>query len=83
MFRPLPNEEMDMERTQQEFLREAAKTLGLSQKALAKRMDAPWATFENWLSPDGSRDARPMPAIAWQLVREILKHEELKKSLKK
>jgi hypothetical protein len=72
-----------MEKTQQDVLREASKTLGLTQKAFAKRMGASWATFENWLSPDGSSDARKMPPIAWQLVQEILAHEELKKSLKK
>ena len=69
--------------TQQDFLREAAKSLGLSQKDFAKRMGAPWPTFEKWLAPSGSNNVREMPAIAWQLVREILEHEKLKKSIKK
>ena len=63
---------------QQEFLREAAKSLGLTQKGLAQRMGAPWATFEKWLLPKESPNARGMPQIAWTLVREILAHEKLK-----
>jgi len=69
--------------TQQEFLRTAAQTLGLSQKDFAKRMGAPWRTFEKWLSQTDSQSFREMPAIAWKLVSEILEHEELKKHLKK
>lgn len=83
MFRPLPNEEMDMERTQQELLRDAAQTLGLSQKEFAQRMGTPWPTFEKWLYPPASGNARKMPAMGRQLVREILAHEDLKQSLKK
>ena len=69
--------------TQQEFLRDAARELGLSQKDFAERMGAPWATFEKWLAPSDSNNVREMPAIAWQLVREILAHEKLKKAIKK
>jgi len=63
---------------QQEFLREAATTLGLTQKGLAVRMGAPWPTFEKWLLPSESPNSREMPQIAWALVREILAHEKLK-----
>lgn len=63
---------------QQEFLREAATTLGVTQKGLAARMGAPWATFEKWLLPSESPNSREMPQIAWSLVREILAHEKLK-----
>ena len=63
---------------QQEFLRAAARELGLTQSQLAARMCAPWATFQKWLAPAGSLQGREMPQIAWQLVREILAHEELK-----
>lgn len=66
--------------TQQEFLRNAAKKLGLSQTALAKRMCAPWNTYKKWQLPNDSDNAREMPAIAWQLVREIIAHEKLKGS---
>jgi hypothetical protein len=65
--------------TQQEFLREAAETLDLTQKGLAERMCAPWETFRKWLMPVESSNYREMPEIAWQLVREILAHEKLKK----
>lgn len=64
--------------TQQEFLREAAKTLNLTQTGLAARMGASWSTFEKWLLPTENASAREMPSIAWQLVREILDHEKLK-----
>lgn len=67
-----------MPATQQDFLREAATTLGLTQKGLAQRMGAPWPTFEKWLLPKDSPNAREMPQIAWTLVREILAHEKLK-----
>lgn len=63
---------------QQEFLREAAASLGLTQEGLAKRMGAPWPTFSKWLLPAESTNAREMPQIAWTLVREILAHEKLK-----
>lgn len=69
--------------TQQTFLREAATTLGLTQKALAERMGAPWATFQKWLAPPGSGNAREMPEMAWVLVREILAHEKLKTKFQK
>lgn len=67
-----------MKISQQDFLRDAAQTLGISQKNLAKRMTAPWTTFQKWLMPEDSLNKRDMPEIAWQLVREILEHEKLK-----
>lgn len=66
--------------TQQEILRDAAKTLGLTQKGLAQRMGAPWPTFEKWLLPPEAVNTRRMPAIAWHLVQEILAHEALKEA---
>lgn len=54
--------------TQQEFLRDAAATLDLTQKELAVRMCAPWETFRKWLMPSESGSYREMPEIAWQLV---------------
>ena len=66
--------------TQQEFLRSAADTLQLTQKALAQRMGAPYTTFKKWLMPNDSENHRDMPEIAWQLVREIVAHEKLKSS---
>lgn len=68
--------------TQQEFLRETAQALGLSQKEMAQRMGAPWTTFEKWLLPSTSNNSRDMPQIAWQLAREIVAHESLKKKIR-
>ena len=53
-----------------------------TQKALATRMSAPWETFRKWLMPTESGSYREMPEIAWQLVREILENEKLKKARK-
>lgn len=64
--------------TQEEFLRDAANTLDLTQKELAGRMCAPWETFRKWLMPIGSTSYREMPEVAWQMVREILAHEKPK-----
>jgi len=70
--------------TQQEFLRDACEILGLEQKQMAARMCAPWTTFKKWLQPTTAKqNYREMPDIAWQLVREILAHERLKKKIKK
>jgi aspartate carbamoyltransferase catalytic subunit len=63
--------------SQQDFLRDAARALGLTQAELAKRMHAPLTTFKKWLTPEGSDNARAMPEIAWQLVREIILNESL------
>lgn len=63
--------------SQQDFLRDAARELGLTQAELATRMRAPWTTFKKWLAPDESDNARAMPEIAWQLVREIILNESL------
>lgn len=69
--------------TQQDFLREAAAALSLTQNGLAERMGAPWKTFEKWLLPPTSDHKREMPQIAWALVREILAHEKLKAKCEK
>ena len=67
--------------TQQDFLRDAAATLDLTQKEMATRMCATWETFRKWLMPSDSGSYREMPEIAWQLVREILNNEMLKKRI--
>jgi len=64
--------------SQQEFLRESALMLGLTEQGLSQRMRAPWETFEAWLMPSDAEKYRDMPEIAWQLVREIVEHERLK-----
>lgn len=63
---------------QQEFLRGACVALDMTQKELADRMATSWGTVRKWLAPSGSSDHRPMPDTAWQFVREILAHEQLK-----
>lgn len=57
--------------------------LGMTQKAFAGRIGAPWETFKKWLLPVEAGGAREMPAVAWALVREVLDHERLKYSLQK
>lgn len=68
---------------QQIYLREAAKSLGYTQKNFAIRMGAPWPTFEKWLLPPEAGSAREMPAVAWKLVEEIIEHEALKAKYEK
>jgi hypothetical protein len=64
--------------TQQEFLRAACSAMDITQKELADRMATSWSTFRKWLVPTDAGDYRAMPDMAWQLVREILAHEQLK-----
>lgn len=73
-----------MPETQQEFLRRAGEILKLTPNELAERMGAPWTTFRKWIpETDKKSNYRDMPEIAWQLVREILAHEALKKKMEK
>jgi predicted transcriptional regulator len=59
-------------RTQQDFLREAMKTLGLTRTAFAARISVPEKTLNKWLSPVDTSDYRNMPEVVWAYVREIL-----------
>ena len=63
---------------QQEFLRQAMKTLGLTRKAFAKRLGCAQRSLDKWLLPDQSSDHNSMNETIWVLVREILSHEKLK-----
>lgn len=67
--------------TQQQYLREAATLLGCSQKALAEYMAVPWATFEKWLAPEGSKSFRAMPEMSWRFVRIIVENHMLRQRL--
>lgn len=67
--------------SQQQFLREAAGRLGLSQADFARRIGAPLSTFEKWMADPQSNRFREMPSIAWSLVREVLEHEDLRSKL--
>lgn len=67
--------------TQQEFLREAQKKLGFNTRTeFAERLgDIPESTLKKWMhTSDDPGNYREMHATVWQLVREILEHEELK-----
>lgn len=57
---------------QADYLRDAARELGLEQKQLADRLNTPWRTFEKWLFPETSKSQRAMPDMAWTFIDEIL-----------
>ena len=67
--------------TQQQYLRDAASLLGLTQKGLAERMGVPWSTFEKWLAPETSKSFREMPQMAWRLIRTVIEKDVLVKRL--
>lgn len=58
--------------TQQEFLREAMQSLGLTRAAFAARISVPEKTLNKWLAPGDTGDYRNMPDVVWAYVREIL-----------
>ncbi|MGZ0002651.1 transcriptional regulator [Burkholderia gladioli] len=57
---------------QQEFLREAMQSLGLTRAAFAARISVPEKTLNKWLAPVDTGDYRNMPDVVWAYVREIL-----------
>jgi hypothetical protein len=57
---------------QEAFLRDAAVSLGVSLEDLAKRMGAPWSTFERWLHSPNANDYKELKTEGWELVREFL-----------
>lgn len=57
---------------QQQFLRDAMARLGMTRDQMCKRISVPRRTFDKWLAPEGSKDHRGMPEIAWAYIREIL-----------
>lgn len=69
--------------SQQDLLRSSAHELGLTQQELAARMAVPWTTFKKWLTPADSKNAREMPAMAVQLIRELKENRNLKDELLK
>lgn len=65
--------------TQQEFLLDAMKKLGLNRETFAARIGCPPTTFKKWIAAEAAAgNYREMPAVAWALVREVLAHERLK-----
>lgn len=64
--------------TQNEFLQSAMVELGFTRSAFAERLGCARRTLDKWLLPEASNDYRPMPETVWNLIREILAHENLK-----
>ncbi|MEX3859406.1 putative transcriptional regulator [Paraburkholderia youngii] len=58
--------------SQQEFLRDAMQSLGLTRSGFAKRISVPEKTLDKWLAPVNTSDYRNMPDVVWAYVREIL-----------
>ncbi|MFT6641387.1 MAG: DNA-binding transcriptional regulator YiaG [Flavobacteriaceae bacterium] len=58
--------------TQGDFLRGAAERLNMSQQEFSERINTPFRTYEKWLFPATSPNAREMPDMAWTFIDEIL-----------
>lgn len=65
--------------TQQEFLREAMAELSMTRDAFTGRLGCARRTLDKWLLPATSKDFRTMDETIWNLVREIIAHEKLKR----
>jgi len=63
---------MGIKQSQQDFLRGAMQTLGMTRDEFGKRFSVPRSTLDKWLSPEGSKEHRGMPDIAWAYIREVL-----------
>jgi DNA-binding transcriptional regulator YiaG len=63
-------------KSQQEFLREAMATLGLTREQFADRIGTKKRGLDNWLLPSESKEFRPMPEMAWKFIREILENHK-------
>lgn len=61
--------------TQQDFLREAMATLGLTREQFADRLGTSKRRLDNWLLPSDSKEFRSMDDMVWNFVREILKNK--------
>lgn len=64
--------------TQQEFLRQAMTTLGLTREQFAKRLGTSKRRVDNWLLPSESKEFRSMDDMVWNFVREILANNQNK-----
>ena len=58
--------------SQQEFLRDAMRQLGMTRPQFAERIGTKARTLDNWLLPSESNECRTMPDMVWKFVREIL-----------
>ena len=57
---------------QQEFLRQAMESLGMTRDAFAKRFTVPRRTLDKWLWPDTANDYRPLPDMARAYISEVI-----------
>ena len=60
--------------SQQEFLRDAMRRLGMTRDEFAARIAVSRKTLDNWLLPP-SDSARGMSDMAWKFIGEILDRE--------
>lgn len=66
---------------QQQVLRDAMETLGLTRQEFAARIHVPIRTFDKWLLPDESTDHRQMPDMARGYIADLLRwHSSTRKS---
>ena len=63
---------MVAKQSQQDFLRDAMQSLGLSRDGFSRRFSVPRSTLDKWLAPTGSNEYRAMPEMAWAYVSEVL-----------
>jgi aspartate carbamoyltransferase catalytic subunit len=57
---------------QQEFLRGAMASLGMTRDQFADRIGTSRRRLDNWLLPSESQGFREMDEMAWKFIREIL-----------
>ncbi len=57
---------------QQEFLRLAMESLGMTRDSFAKRFTVPRRTLDKWLLPDDSKDFRALPDMARAYIAEVI-----------
>jgi aspartate carbamoyltransferase catalytic subunit len=62
------------EGSQQAFLRQAMKALGMTYDECASRLRISRKTLENWLAGEGTSSFRKMPDMARAFIEEILKN---------
>jgi aspartate carbamoyltransferase catalytic subunit len=58
--------------SQQDFLREAMITLGMTRDQFSDRIGISRRRLDNWLLPSDSQGFREMDTMAWKFVHEIL-----------
>lgn len=64
------------EQSQQEFLREAKATTGLTWDALAVQAGIEPRALKNYRMPDGSQNHRGMPKLARRALEQLLSEYE-------